>query len=214
MRRAVAEELPILLDGPLLHLACQSSDEFPQVGRLVVPTAMERPREMVGDSECCLDAGEPTAVPEEKARVQPGPHRGTGAAPKGLIPQTSPQPRFHASMRLSAAASVLVPTSKPARTMRTDGLGTVRSTTLSTGDGSHDATPQAPHSPLALASSRAVHAAASRSLSCGTAFRSECSGLCRNTRSGSRPRFLAASSTAENSRVGSRECSAPSDPGK
>lgn len=47
--------------------------------------------------------------------------------------------------------------------MRNDGLGTVGSIKLTSGDGSQDAIPQAAHWPLAVASSRAAHASASTS---------------------------------------------------
>lgn len=86
-------------------------------------------------------------------------HTGAFAPPpKGLMPHTMLPFRAHAAVTASAASSVLMPTSRPARTMKADGFGVVVSIRLGSGDGFQDATPQAPHSPLDVASSRTAHA--------------------------------------------------------
>ena len=74
--------------------------------------------------------------------------------------------------------------------------------------------PQARQRPCAVALAMRVKARASASPQASVGSGREASGLWRKTRSGVRPRSRLVCSSAARSRVGSRECSAVSGPGK
>lgn len=85
--RAPPKETPVLLDASLLDFADQGAHEFAQMGGFIGAHSYGvDPREVISGSEGRLHAGEPVAVPEKDAWVDPGPHRGTGAAPEGAHP--------------------------------------------------------------------------------------------------------------------------------
>lgn len=195
---ASPEKLPVLQDHLVVDLVSEGADQLPQVFD-AVRTDRDRadPGQLIGGTERRLDLRGRRGTPQEDPRVEPLPQRLGRTAPEGLMPQTCDG--FQRVTRVSAASRTSTPTSSPARTMRTSGLGASRSTS---GRGSQLETPQLPHSPACAASARTAHACASISVP-GRA----CSGLWRSTVSGSRPRSFAACSTPARSRAGPRECS-------
>ncbi|CAM5438275.1 Esterase OS=Streptomyces aurantiogriseus OX=66870 GN=GCM10010251_66560 PE=4 SV=1 [Streptomyces aurantiogriseus] len=88
-------------------------------------------REVIGGSERCLYAGEPAAVPEEDAWVDPGPYPGGGAASEGAhpphvavaqVPQVMPS-RFSSGYMLPTETNPMIGPNSFGHTGRGGSLG-------------------------------------------------------------------------------------------